>query len=246
MKSTIVWFSCGAPSAVAAMLAVRNLENVWIVYCNTLKSEHSDNKRFLVDVVRWLRYPVIVLTSQKYSSVDEVFEKERFMSGPKGARCTVEMKKVPRFRFQDAEDLHIFGLAADEQRRIKEFEYHNPELNLKWILDENNLSTGECHEIISNAGIELPMMYRLGFKHNNCIGCVKSASVEYWNKVRLLFPEVFNRRVQQSRAIGCKLVKIKRTQRIFLDELPILENPGPITEDVSCGPQCHIDLEGDV
>jgi len=46
-QRVIVWFSCGAASAVAARLAVQKYElRSQIVYCDTLDSEDPDNARF--------------------------------------------------------------------------------------------------------------------------------------------------------------------------------------------------------
>lgn len=158
------------------------------------------------------------------------------MSGPAGAPCTVELKKVPRFQFQNADDVHVFGMTADEKKRIADFENENFELNLHWPLLDAGMSKADCHAMIASAGIEQPMMYRLGFKNNNCLGCVKASSPKYWNKTRQHFPEVFARRAEQSRAIGCKLVRYKG-ERIYLDELPP-NSVEEVKEDLSCGPQC--------
>ena len=35
-------------------------------------------------------------------------------------------------------------------------------------------------------------MYKLGYNNNNCIGCVKGGQA-YWNKIRIDFPETFNK-----------------------------------------------------
>lgn len=55
-KTIVVWFSCGAASAVAAKLAVDLYgggNNVMIVN-NPIKEEHPDNLRFKRDVEKWL------------------------------------------------------------------------------------------------------------------------------------------------------------------------------------------------
>lgn len=55
LKRRLVWFSCGAASAVAAKLAVETYgDAVDVVYCDTLATEHPDNERFLRDVERWI------------------------------------------------------------------------------------------------------------------------------------------------------------------------------------------------
>lgn len=229
---TIVWFSCGAASACAAKLT----PEAEIVYCDTLAEEHSDNVRFLVDVERWIARPVTVIRSADYTTVSDVFEKTRYMAGIKGARCTVEMKKVPRFAYQRPDDCHIFGLTADELGRIALFERNNPELALRWVLRDAGMTKADCHAMLAAAGIESPAMYKLGFKNNNCIGCVKATSPDYWNLVRLHFPEMFARRAQQGRTLGVRLARYKG-ERVFLDELPDVF-AGVQQEDIECGPIC--------
>src|SRR5262249_38562369 len=131
----LAWFSCGAASAVAAKLAVGKYgDDCHVVYCNTLASEHPDNVRFMGDVERWIGKRVTIISSEKYSSVDDVFEQTRYMAGINGARCTTEMKKIPRFKFEQVDDVHIFGFTVNELDRITAFEESNPELVCDWIL----------------------------------------------------------------------------------------------------------------
>jgi hypothetical protein len=233
----VVWFSCGAASACAAKLAVDKHENVRVVYCNTLASEHPDNQRFLWDVESWIHSSIEVISSNKYRDIDEVFEKAKYMSGIAGARCTTELKKIPRFDYQLPNDLHIFGLTADETKRIERFESTNPELELEWNLRDAGMTKEDCYQLLRDAGIALPIMYSLGFKNNNCIGCVKATSPAYWYKVRQHFPEIFKRRAEQSRKINCRLVRY-HGQRIFLDELPEVNTDHRPEEDIECGPIC--------
>lgn len=240
MSRVVCWFSCGAASAVAAHLACAARPDAEVVYCDTLANEHPDNQRFMDDVSRWLDRPVTVIRSQRFASVDEVITTRRYMAGTQGAPCTVELKKIPRFDFQRPDDIHVFGYTADEQPRVARFTKNNPELNLWWPLIEARYSKQRCLDTLTFAGIELPAMYRLGFKNNNCIGCVKATSLAYWKRVRECFPEVFARRVRQSRELGVRLTRL-RGERIFLDEIPDDGLPlEPIVENISCGPECGV------
>lgn len=230
----VVWFSCGAASACALKL-VADREPL-AVYCDVSSDEHSDNARFLRDVEQWTGITVQKIKSSKYSSVEEVFEARQYMAGTAGAPCTVEMKKVPRFTFQRADDTHIFGMSTDERKRIARFEADNHDLNLSWPLVDAGMSKADCLQMLKDAGIALPLKYLQGYENNNCHGCVKATSPHYWNLVRKTNPEVFARRCEQSRRIGAKLVRYKG-ERIYLDELRP-DAAEVITEDLSCGPQC--------
>ncbi len=237
----IVWFSCGAASAALAKLAVDEYgDGCEVVYCDTMSAEHPDNPRFLADVERWIGRPIRIIKSRTYVSVDDVFDRRRYMAGVGGAACTTQMKKIPREEFQRIDDIHLFGYTAEERRRADDFEERNPSLRIEWMLIDRWITKSVCHEMIRDAGIASPEMYALGFEHNNCIGCVKSASPGYWNMVRRNFPEVFDRRCRQSRAIGVRIVKLHGA-RIFLDELP--EDADAPQDEIDCGPVCQMPLD---
>lgn len=234
----IVWFSHGASSAVAAALAIRRWPaQTLIVCCDTTASEHEDNKRFRQEVESWIKRPILLIQSKKYSTIDDVFEGERYMSGIAGAKCTVELKKKPRFAFEQPDDIHVFGFTAEEGKRIKRMELANPELTFDWNLRDHFITKGQCLRLLREAGIEPPAMYGLGFKHNNCLGCVKAQSPDYWNRTRKHFPDVFTRRAAQSRSLGVKLVRL-HGERIFLDELPGDLLTGEGDGEIECGPLC--------
>ena len=77
-----------------------------------------------------------------------------------------------------------------------------------------------------------------GYPNANCIGCVKASSPTYWNHVRKMHPKVFNDRAEQSRELGCKLVRVKG-KRIYLDELDPKAKGRPMKNmDFECGIFC--------
>lgn len=242
MSRVLAWFSCGAASAVAAKEAIRLFSathEVVVVNCDTRSSEHQDNYRFSSDCERWFGQPIRFIKSENFETVDQVFAKTRYMAGVRGARCTTELKKIPRLNYACPLDIHVFGFTSDEPRRIAEFKQRNPELFLRFVLDEIGISKAGCYERIRQAGIELPAMYALGFDNNNCPGCVKASSPWYWSQIRKHFPDVFKRRCEQSRALGVRLVEIHHHDRIFLDELPNRDFKKPRKrENLSCGPEC--------
>lgn len=238
MERVIAWFSCGAASAVAAKMAIRKYKDqVLVVNCDTMGTEHLDNQRFFEDVQKWLGVKILQIKSTEYKSIDDVFEARKYLAGNKGAPCTVEMKKIPRFKFQEPDDVHVFGYTLEESVRIERFTENNPELLTEFILHQDRITKTDCVRILDRAGIALPVMYGLGFKNNNCLGCVKASSPAYWELTRRHFPEIFERRAEQSRRFGARLVRIKGVRR-FLDELPEMPLVIESGEDVSCGPQC--------
>ena len=232
----VVWFSCGAASAVAAKLAVKELENVDVVYCDT-GGEHPDNKRFLKDVEKWICRKVTILKNEGYADHFDVVKKTKFINGPFGARCTIELKKVLRHRYQRPDDIHIFGYTIDEQARADRFDKAHWELSTDWILIRHGLSKEDVLGIIWKSGIELPSMYKLGYNHNNCIGCVKGG-MGYWNMIRNDFPEQFNRMARIEREIGNAVIN-----GVYLDELDPNAGRGIKEPNISCGLECQIAMQ---
>jgi hypothetical protein len=205
----ISWFSCGAASAVATKLAIEenkktdNHEFI-ISYCE-IEEEHPDNKRFLSECEDWFNHPITILRNEKYQgSIYKVFDAVKFLRNPSGAPCTRLLKKEVRNKFQQPGDIQIIGYTSDEMNRIDRFIDSNNEVDLWPILADQGLNKQDCMAVLHMAGIELPMMYKLGYKNNNCIGCVKGGQ-GYWNKIRVDFPEVFERMAQQEEKLGASI-----------------------------------------
>ena len=237
---TICWFSCGVTSAVSAAIAVKNHSNIEVVYCDT-GGEHESNKRFLDDVSQWIDHPIKVLKNKKYKDHFDVFEKTKFISSPYGARCTVELKKRVREDYQRWDDTHIFGFSIEEEDRVTRLRNRNPELNLEFNLIDHKLSKSDCLAIVTDAGIELPQMYKLGYGHNNCIGC-PNGQQGYWNKIRVDFPDTFARMAKIERKLDVAINKSYagdgKRKRVFLDELdPNVGRDKPLPP-ISCSMFC--------
>jgi hypothetical protein len=213
-KETIaVWFSNGAASAVAAKITVERYgetHNVLVVN-NPIKEEHPDNLRFKEDVSKWIGKPIIEATCKEYPShsIVDVFNKRNYVSGPDGAPCTMLLKKQARYEFELSNKIHwhVLGFTFEEISRNERFIKFERE-NVIPVLIQDKLTKLDCFNIIKEAAIELPYIYKLGYPNANCIGCVKSSSPTYWNLVRETFPAVFAGRAEQSKRIGAKLVKV--------------------------------------
>lgn len=251
MSRVLAWFSCGDSSAVAAkMAAEKHGERAEVLYCDTFAWEHPDNLRFFADVERWIDREIKVLRSEEYKDIYDVFHRTGWLVGPKGARCTTELKKKVRFEYQEPDDVHIFGFTADERKRADKFASKNPELLLEFPLIEAGITKRDCHLIVRDAGIEIPMMYRLGYKNNNCRGCVKGQA-GYWNKIRQDFPDIFWKMARTERELNAAICKkegvnpdgTRWRKRVFLDELPPDQGRYKEEPDIECGVLCNSELQ---
>lgn len=248
MTRIVCWFSCGAASAVATKLAIeenkRGANHPLVVARIKIADEHPDNDRFADECQEWFGVPVVNLTAEKYAGadgvacLDEVARIERYMSGIGGAACTRVLKKEVRIKFEDQLDFQVFGYTCEEQDRVDRFIDANSYVNLWPILIEKGLMKADCKAMLERAGIELPVMYALGYHNNNCIACWKGGA-GYHNKVRVDFPMVFQARAAQSRALGVRLIKLGGV-RMFLDELPPDAGDYPTEANIECGIFCEL------
>jgi 3'-phosphoadenosine 5'-phosphosulfate sulfotransferase (PAPS reductase)/FAD synthetase len=245
MTRTIVWFSCGVTSAVAAKLALAEHPDAQIVRIR-ISSEHEDSDRFAVDVAKWLNRAIENLIPSPRDNHFDVIEYHRYVNGPTGARCTRDLKRKIRANYSRPDDLHVFGFDADEADRVADFRENNPELKFAAPLIEAGLTKADCKQAIERAGIELPVMYRLGYANNNCIGCVKGGQ-GYWNRIRTDFPDVFARMAGIERGICATILRHKsgpkHGERLYLDELDPTAGRFDTEQPQDCGIFCDAVME---
>jgi PP-loop superfamily ATP-utilizing enzyme len=235
-KRIVCWFSCGAASAVATKIAISELQEgqeLIIAYTEVIE-EHPDNKRFLADCEQWFGRKILILGNDKYErSIYKVFEKQ-FIKTPKGSPCTRTLKKSVRQKFEQVNDRQVFGYTAEEQTRLDRFIDANNNVDIWTPLIDKGLGKEDCLAMLKNAGIELPMMYKLGYHNNNCIGCVKGG-MGYWNKIKVDFPEHFDRMAKLERFKQQKIFKDR-----YLDELKSTDGNYPKEPNIECSIFCHM------
>lgn len=233
---TLCWFSCGAPSAVAAKLTLAVIPEAKVLYTR-IEEEHSDNMRFLIECEGWLGVPIRSIGNLDYNcSIYEVFRRERYLVGIKGAPCTKLLKRQVREKYQFPDDIHVLGYTFEEADRLADFREVYPELHVMCPLIDRGLTKADCLAMIQDAGIELPAMYRLGYNNNNCVGCVKGG-MGYWNKIRVDFPGRFAQMAKMERQIGHSINR-QNGVPVYLDELdPAVGRDVPEPE-IDCSIMC--------
>jgi hypothetical protein len=231
----IAWWSGGITSAVACKLALDHFEKVKLIFIETW-SHHEDTDRFKTDCETWYNREIEVWDNKKYDDHFDVLLTERFINGPGGARCTLELKKTVRNVVQMYYlcKYQIFGFdyTLTELKRARRLKQDNPTINPLFPLLKKHITKNNAAGIIENAGIELPAMYKLGYGHNNCIGCVKGGK-GYWNKIRVDFPDVFNRMVEVESEIGRSCIN-----GTFLKDLNPVDGRGESPVIPECGVFC--------
>lgn len=216
-------FSCGAASAVATKLALAQYGDRCEIINAYLRNEHPDNRRFLADCEQWFGRSVTVLRDEKFGAdIVQVFRRKQYMKGMRGAPCSRELKRKLLDAWKQPGDVMVFGYTVEEADRLEDFRERNPDRPVLAPLIDAGLGKEDCKAMVQRAGIELPMMYRLGYDNANCIGCVNGGE-GYFRAIREDFPDEFEElaAVQDEIGEGAYLFRNRQTgERYSLRQIP--------------------------
>jgi len=210
-----------------------------VIYIH-VENQHPDSLRFLHDCEKLLGRQITVMKSSMYKDVDDVIERKRFVNGPFGAACTKALKRDVRKEWELTHlgmHTYVWGFDVNEKSRAERVVESMTRYKHEFPLIDNQLTKQDAHGLAKKLGLKRPVMYDMGYSNNNCIGCVKGG-MGYWNKIRVDFPEVFERRAKQERMIGHSCIK-----GVYLDELD--PSRGRMEKEVmeDCSILCQIAYE---
>lgn len=243
-------FSCGAASAVATKITLDEYPGQVDIVNAFLQEEHEDNRRFAADCEAWFGVPITVLRNDQFgASTIEVWRRRRYIKGPRGAPCSLELKRKLLHAYCEPDDIQVIGFTSEEQDRFDDLKERFPEIRWKAPLIEKNISKLTCLKIIMRADIEIPEMYNLGYDNANCIGCPKGGQ-GYWQKIRRDFPERFVQisNLQQEIGPGSHFLQFRsgprKGERMSLAELPLTKEEAA-AEDMkfNCSFFCDVEAE---
>jgi hypothetical protein len=233
----VCWLSAGVSSFIAGYLEKETIDE--FIYID-IDNQHPDSMRFIKDCENALGKPIEILKSP-YGSVENVIRQFRYVNGANGAKCTQILKKRVRKEWEysrrDCRLTYVWGFDMNELQRAERLDADNPGITNQYPLIERKLTKKNTHAILESLGIRRPEMYDMGYKNNNCIGCVKGGK-GYWNRIRVDFPEVYDRMAILERQIGHSCIK-----GVFLDELD--PEAGNMEDEImpECGVMCYLNLE---
>ena len=197
MKDIICWWSGGIASAVACKIAIDmyGLDRCRVVFIGT-KNEDEDTYRFFVDCEEWYNTKIETITAigpgKKYTCIEDVWYEFESLDVAHGAICSSELKRQVRIDFQrrNTYSYQVFGFDKSEPKRAANIKKNYPASKPIFPLLMFMYSKADCIKIIEESGIEIPRVYKYGFRNNNCFntGCVQGG-IGYWQKMLKEFPE---------------------------------------------------------
>lgn len=214
MKKIICWWSGGITSAVACKTAIDlyGKENCQVIMIDT-RNEDEDTYRFLSDCEKWYGVNIKVISGiptedsegfeyeyvnvgYEYDSIQNVWEKHKSLNVATGAICSTQLKRRVREKWQEMNDFdfQVFGFEFDKKEFNRALGLNKNHTKAKGIfpLLMMGYDKDDCLRIVKEAGIDIPRMYQLGFRNNNCFktGCVQGG-IGYWQKMKREFPDKF-------------------------------------------------------
>jgi len=201
-KDIIAWWSGGITSAVACKIAIDiyGKKRVRVIMIDT-QNEHHDTYRFKADCEKWYGLQIEIITGigEKYGNIFDVWRKHKSLNTATGAICSTNLKRLVREKWekQNQNFLHqVFGFEFDKKefnRALSMTLNHGKRTKAIYPLLMMGYDKKDCINIVEDAGIEIPEMYKLGFQNNNCFatGCIQGG-IGYWQKIKRDFPEKFN------------------------------------------------------
>lgn len=193
----VSWFSAGVSSFAATYLMRDVVDKILYIH---IDDQHPDSLRFVKDCEALLQKPIEIMQS-RYKSVDNVIQQFQMIRLQKYAKCTDVLKKRVRKEWEQLqyEPLeYVWGFDLKETDRVERLLESMPEFTHHFPLVERQLTKDDCHAVSKALGLKRPVMYDMGYNNNNCIGCIKGG-MGYWNKIRIDFPDVFQRMATRER-----------------------------------------------
>lgn len=205
--SVIVALSGGKASAWCADWALKHYpkEDV-ILYFNDTKWEHKDLYRFLEDLSKYLNHPITVDADGR--SPEDLFYDFSALANNRMPFCSRVLKAERLQKYYKDGDTLVFGIGADEPHRAARINavYHDISIKKKkkatlvFPLIQEKVSKEQIDAFLQEVQLKEPLLYSLGFSHNNCSGGCVRAGKKQWKLLYEKLPEVYLERESRGRS----------------------------------------------
>ena len=193
MSRNIIALSGGIASSVVADLVLQQIPESELIFTDT-KWEDADLFRFLKDLeLKWNK-EIIFLEDGR--SPEELAYDKNFLMNNRVPFCSSELKAKVLQAYVEKGDTVFFGIGIEEKRRVIRISeiYESLGVNARFTLIEKGFSNIEVNDIFKSWNILEPLLYRQGFKHNNCSGGCVRAGEGNWIHLLKMRPEVYAER----------------------------------------------------
>jgi 3'-phosphoadenosine 5'-phosphosulfate sulfotransferase (PAPS reductase)/FAD synthetase len=202
----IVAISGGKASSWCADWTLKNYPKEGVVlYFNDTKWEHPDLYRFMDELSRYFDHPITYDSDGR--NPEQLFYDEKALANNRMPFCSRILKAKRLQKYYKTGDILVFGIGADEPHRAKRLVdiYQNVAAKkkkwpkLRFPLISQNPTNQQIDTFLNEAGIKEPLLYRLGFTHNNCSGGCVRAGKKQWKRLYEQLPDVYadRERVEQ-------------------------------------------------
>ena len=222
MGRVIVAISGGKASAWCAYWSLKNYpkENI-ILYFNDTLWEHPDLYRFLEDLSNYWEHPITYDSDGR--SPEKLFYDNKAIANNRMPFCSRILKAERLHNFYRDGDIIIFGISEQERQRVKRIigVYQTIAVKtgkwprLEFPLITENITKKDIDTFLEKAGIRQPLLYDLGFSHNNCSGGCVRAGKKQWKMLYEKLPEVYYDRERMEREF---MQYFQKRATIFKDE----------------------------
>ncbi len=204
----IATISGGKSSAWCADWALKNFpKDEVILYFNDTKWEHPDLYRFLDELsIYWSKE---ITFDSDGRSPEELFYDKHTLANNKMPFCSSILKAERLQRYFKDGDILIFGIGVNELQRanrlVSRYQVIGGKTG-KWAklifpLISENMTSEKVDAWLVSIGIQEPLLYRMGFKHNNCSGGCVRAGKKQWKLCYEKLPEVYAERERVEREV---------------------------------------------
>ncbi|MGW0868243.1 phosphoadenosine phosphosulfate reductase domain-containing protein [Streptomyces sp. NPDC002611] len=187
MVQHVVQFSGGVGSAITALRVAEQYgtQDLTLLIADT-RAEHPDLWRFSDDFAHLLGVELTVVRDGR--DPWQVFADQRFLGNNRLAHCTFILKQKPCRAWMSEhappDDTIVYiGIEPNDRdrRRIPAIAHHWQPWRTEFPLaDGADATKDELLDELRALGVRPPLLYELGFPHNNCYGsCVKAGQRQF-------------------------------------------------------------------
>jgi len=198
MGRIIVTLSGGKSSAYCAYWAFQTFpKDKIILYFNDTKWEHYDLYRFLKELSHKFNHPLTIDSDGR--TPEQLFYDNRALANTRMPFCSRVLKAERLQKFYNDGDILIFGIGTDEAHRAIRIDNRYQTIaaktkkipEVRFPLLEENITKKDIHNFLNKYEIKEPLLYQLGFLHNNCSGGCVQAGKKQWKMLYEKLPEIY-------------------------------------------------------